>query len=534
MNQMLEWGPELLPAKAAFSPGDAVVVEVRGLPATATVSLWRLGECVRAVPVADGRVDFGPLPEGGYGVELAAGGSVLARTALAVGGADMRYGFVADYRPGRDATGVAEFARRLHLTDVQFYDWAYRHADLLGGGETYGDALGQPVSLDTVRGLIAALAEAGVRALGYAAVYGVGNGELDQWDDLALLRADGEPWTLGDFLTIVDPGAPRWLEHFVADLAAAQASVGFAGWHLDQYGYPKQALRRDGVRVDLAAAFGELIATVRGELGQRPRLVFNQVNDFPTWSTGESDQDAVYVEVWPPHTGLADLGRLTTAARTHGRPTVISAYLHCYETAEVASADRAAALTMAAIFSHGGTHLLAGEAGRLLSDPYYVRNQPLAPTTAQLLRRWYDFLVENGDYLTDPAIVEVTGAYAGDYNGDLDVRYPTAQVRWDACPGTVWRRVTRRGDDLVVHLINLTGQSDLTWDAPKEPLAAVAGGVLRFRPATAAGCRVQVGDPDGAGRLVDVPTRMIGGNVEAELPALQAWQLIVVKDADER
>ena len=31
--------------------------------------------------------------------------------------------------------------RRLHLTGVQFYDWAYRHADLLGGGETYDDAL---------------------------------------------------------------------------------------------------------------------------------------------------------------------------------------------------------------------------------------------------------------------------------------------------------------------------------------------------------------------------------------------------------
>ena len=25
--------------------------------------------------------------------------------------------------------------RRLHLTGIQFYDWAYRHADLLGGGE---------------------------------------------------------------------------------------------------------------------------------------------------------------------------------------------------------------------------------------------------------------------------------------------------------------------------------------------------------------------------------------------------------------
>ena len=47
-----------------------------------------------------------------------------------------------------------QLLRRLHLTGVQFYDWAYRHADLLGGGEQYDDALGQPVALDTVRRLV--------------------------------------------------------------------------------------------------------------------------------------------------------------------------------------------------------------------------------------------------------------------------------------------------------------------------------------------------------------------------------------------
>ena len=106
----------------------------------------------------DGR-SLGRLPAGGYGVELSARGTVLARTAVQVADdprAVLRYGFVVDYRPGRDLAGFTDNLRRLHLTGVQFYDWAYRHADLLGGGDEYLDALGQPVSLAEVRALIAA------------------------------------------------------------------------------------------------------------------------------------------------------------------------------------------------------------------------------------------------------------------------------------------------------------------------------------------------------------------------------------------
>ena len=51
------------------------------------------------------------------------------------------------------------------------------------------------------------------------------------------------------------------------------------------------------------------------------------------------------------------------------------------------------AFTMAALYSHGATQLLCGEADRILVDPYYVRNHVIEPSTAALLKRWYDFLV---------------------------------------------------------------------------------------------------------------------------------------------
>ncbi len=35
----------------------------------------------------------------------------------------------------------------------------------------------------------------------------------------------------------------------------------------------------------------------------------------------------------------------------------------------------------------------------------------------------------------------------------------------------MWRRVLGTGDRLVVHLINLAGQDDAEWDAPRKPVA---------------------------------------------------------------
>jgi dextranase len=108
------------------------------------------------------------LPAASYGVELLVGDE-SARTAVEVtvdARARLRYGFVVDYSPGRDLAGVSDLVRSLHLTDIQFYDWAYRHADLLGGGDDYRDALDQPISLTTVAALAAAVRDAGARAVG--------------------------------------------------------------------------------------------------------------------------------------------------------------------------------------------------------------------------------------------------------------------------------------------------------------------------------------------------------------------------------
>jgi len=524
---------EILPTRVLYRPEESVGIEVRGLPEPAELVVRRLGDPVASHPVAtDGVVDLGPLPAGGYTVDLG-----VARTAVEVTANPrevLRYGFVVDYRPDRDLTAVADNLRRLHLTGVQFYDWAYRHADLLGGGEQYDDALGQPVSLVTVRELIATCHDVGADALGYAAVYAVGPQEWPKWEHDALLTGTGTPYGLGDFLFILDPAAPDWLDHFRAELDQATTSVGFDGFHLDQYGYPKRAHRPDGQVVDVAESFCRLIDGVREQL-PGARLVFNNVNDFPTWATAHTPQDAVYIEVWKPQLELGHLAQTVTRARAEagGLPVVIAAYQHVYDHAPADAADRAAALTMATLYSHGATHLLAGEADRILVDPYYVRNHTIEQSTEDLLRRYFDFATAHRDLLFPQAITEVTSSFAADYNDDIDLSYDGVDVTQVATSGTVWRRITQdRTGRYVVHLINLLGQEDVEWDAPRAVPGDPGAATLRMRRMGPGLPRIRWADPDRQHHLVDVEIAVDGDYLTATLPAPHLWQLVLIDPSD--
>ena len=461
----------------------------------------------------------------------------MVRTAVQVSATPrrcLRYGFVADYRPDRDVGEVVEHARRLHLTAVQCYDWAYRHADLLGGGERYDDPLGNAVSLATVRRLVEGLGAAGVATLGYAAVYGVGAAEWPRWGHLALQQADGTPYTLGDFLSLVDPAAPEWLDHFVDDLARAVASVGFDGFHLDQYGYPRRAVRHDGTRVDVAASFVSVIEAARAGL-PTSRLVFNNVNDFPTWRTAPLAQDAVYIEAWPPHVTLGSLAAMVTRARTLAgdTPVVVAAYQHVYRETTAACADLAASFTMATLFSHGATHLLAGEDGRVLVEPYYVDNHVAERVDTGPARA----LVRLPRRTRRAADRPRAGGRDRCVGGPLQ-RRPRRHVR---------RRRRRRRAATRVCLAASRGPSRRergARGAPRQPRrpgrhpvgrAATPGGCHRHRdvadPAgrSGAAARSRVADPDRAGRLVDVPVRSDGAFAVAELPAPHVWQVVLVE-----
>lgn len=296
---------ELIPTRSSFRLDDPVGIELdEPTHMDGVLSVWRIATKVheQQVPSGVSAIQLGTFERGGYGVELHLG-SLIATTAfdvLADAFERPRYGFIVTLTNDVDTRAVARNYRRLHLTIAQLYDWAYRHSQLLPPTEHYTDPLGQERDLGAVNRMCGELERAGVVPLGYSAVYAIGSGERDDWPDSQLVRPDGEPYRLGeDFLVLVDPSEPKWLAHYVEQLAAVVERTGIRGLHLDQYGWPKFALRSDGQRVDLAAAFPTMLAAVRARLPLTP-FMFNNVNDFPTYATARTAERHVYRGVATP------------------------------------------------------------------------------------------------------------------------------------------------------------------------------------------------------------------------------------------
>ncbi|MBN9105837.1 MAG: hypothetical protein J0I14_12620 [Propionibacteriaceae bacterium] len=517
----------ILPDKAVYLPNTTVRLSLtEPAPGGASLRVSRLDQVVRSLPATGGVVAIDGLPEGGYGVDLlAADGGTLASTALDVRSEPLarpRYGFQTDHSSAADFAATTRLVRRLHLNAIQFYDWAWRHSQLLGP-DRYQDPLGNEVDLPSVRGRIEDLRALGCDAFGYVAVYGISRDDQYRLRDLQLFDADGRPYGFGDgFLTIADPSNPVWAQLLLDGIDEAAARVGFGCFHLDQYGWPKRALRSDGTLTDLAATLPALVDQV---IDRGHRVIFNNVNGFPLAASARCRQVALYSEVWPPRTTLADLADLVRESRAASRlPVIVAAYPSCFGTEPRERAEAALRLIMATVFSSGASHLCAGGDGRLLIDPYYPRNHPADPATIDLLADWYSFLVRYGDLLLPPEVTDITGSHYGDYNGDVIV--PGTEPR--PTPGTVWARVMSAPTGTVIHLINLSGQGELDWDRGREPVPPVSGLSLRLRRVTAEPARVLVADPDRPGPMRPVDGVIDGEHQVHELPPLGAWQLVYI------
>lgn len=477
----------IIPAQSWYRPGHDVTIEIDGAPGGASVRVHRLDQVVWSGDVdtaGEVTIPASTLQIGGYGVTLHDADRVRAATAfdvLADAFDRPRYGFVTTLTDDAPRDEVTRFFRRMHLNLAQFYDWAYRHSQLLPPQNDYIDPLGMPRTLGAVNEMADAFRAVATLPLGYSAVYAIASDEVDRWHDVILRREDGEPYRLGeDFLVLVDAGDPRWLDHYTGQLADVMAQTSFAGFHLDQYGWPKVARTAEG-RVDLTTSFVGMLERVAADV-PGARLVFNNVNDFPTWATATTPQDATYIEVWSPHDSLQDLADLVTRSRRlrPDHPPLISAYLSCLAGDDAVEADgvHAAHLVMASVFAAGGTHLLLGERGHALVDPYYPRNVTLTPGAVEVLATWYDFVVRYGDLLLAPGIEEVTEFFAGGINEDVVLVGADAATK--ATPGTVWVRVTRMPDGgHVVHLVNLTGTDEVAWDHAKPAPVPVRRAALR-------------------------------------------------------
>ena len=425
---------ELIPTRSSFRLDDPVGIELDGpTPTDGVLSVWHLATKVheQEVPSGVSTIQLGTFERGGYGVELRLGTSIAttAFDVLADAFERPRYGFIVTLTNDVDTGAVARNYRRLHLSLAQLYDWAYRHSQLLPPTEHYTDPLGQARDLGAVNGCARSSSvqvwfRSAIRRSTRSGAGRETSGPIPSWFAPTANRT-GSARTSWFSSTPASPcGCPTMSSSWPPS-SSAPASAAFT---LTSTAGRSSPCDRTASGVDLAAAFPTLLAAVRARLPLTP-FMFNNVNDFPTYATARAPQNATYIEVWPPHSTLADLGRLAIAARSYRpeHPPILSAYLSCYAQDEH-RANACATLVMATVFSHGATHLLLGEDSNVLTDPYYPRNHRIDADSLDLFVRWYDFHVRYGDLLLDETQVDVTESFTGGINEDLVFRGPYGVV----------------------------------------------------------------------------------------------------------
>ncbi|HXY45031.1 MAG TPA: glycoside hydrolase family 66 protein, partial [Acidimicrobiales bacterium] len=363
----------------------------------------------------------------------------------------------------------------------------------------------------------------------YAPVYACDPTFAANCPELLLYRGDGQPEHLGELLAIADPGNFEWQRYWSTLYGEAADQIGFDGFHLDSYGYPRAALDASGAGVDMRAAYSAFLGAVRAA---RPAelMSFNQVNGVPARLQLPDGWGFRYVEAWPPNNAWRHLeGLLDRSDPRPGAPGGRGA-IACYPP--VWANDRPAALrtvtcTEAIVTSLGASLLVFGDRDGVLRDPYYPNYETLSRDEAATVLRWRRFALRCRDLFSEGE--DTSWNEVGDENGAV-VLTGAAPVYPEPLGQALFARVARHDGWVAVGVVDLTGSANGLWS---EPTAAgrcrsVRVQVLLERPEQWSVTAAVLGA--SGDRFTPLSSQVVdhreGRAVEVELPLAAGWSVL--------
>ena len=536
------------PDRAQYLIGEPVRLLLNpasSFPAIESVRLFSLQRELDCSWSRQGRtVLLGALEAGSYGVrvETKAGALETAFDVVASAKSVVRYGFLSDFAPEDGDTADLDWLCRVHVNTVQFYDWMYRHDRLLSPEDEYREPIGRSSALTVIRKKIEACRARGMRAFAYGAVYSATEETVQAHPDWAAYTVDGEPMIFADWLNYMNISpACGWSEYIVNEFRTVVETLGFSGIHLDTYGFPKRVYAQNGERISFDEAFLPLINAAREAVcavDENNGVTFNAVNDWPTERIAAGSQDALYIEVWPPHDTYRDLYQLIQKAKRLApeKSVVLAAYIKPFQNAadeaSVIKAEYAFRLANAVILASGGIQLVHGEEESLLCDSYYAKHAKIRPEFADTVVRYADYLVRYAPLLYDDKGYDVSMTASGGINDDVTASADNASFSSDGRANTVWMILRESKHRLTLHLINLTG-NDALWDTPKNEPETVRNIRLALRlDAEITG--VYCASPDGESlEAVELPyqtSRSAYGRIqELTIPELRCFSTVWIE-----
>lgn len=367
-----------------------------------------------------------------------------------------------------------EWLRKCHINIVQYYDWSFRHDHLVGESEKYEDMMGKHIDSSTVKHKIEKAHAYGMRSIAYGAVYAASREFADSHPDWAFYYPNGEMIRFIDVFCLmnIEKTSP-WRKHIINQYLDAVKKVGFDGIHMDTYGFPKTALSKcnEGKTIRLDEEFGSLIDDTRKafrENGYDPCLIFNNVGNWPVYSTADRNQNAVYVEVWHPYETYFHIMEIIREAKIYSsneKPVIIAAYLKPFRENSTEEGMNAARLLMAFIVSSGAYHLLTGENATVLTQGYYSDYTRLSCDEAAILRNYYDFMIRFFDLFYDRDLKNVSLTHFGGDNHEFMCLSHPLSVSGEA--GKINAVISSTKGRKVISLINLCREENCLWNEPK-------------------------------------------------------------------
>jgi dextranase len=468
--------------RSFYRTGEPVLVP--GLPGSTTRVLARRAQgdvfeakLKEARPTASFADGLGP---GTYSVEaFDSAGKVVTEELTTVGahaGERPVHGFATSFLEP-DLPEVLDWLRALRCTVVQVYDWMERYSAPLGPTGGWAYAFGRTVSFSALCSLANGIRREGAVAHAYAPVYAVDPPFAAAHPDWLLYRSDGAAERLFEGILLADPGNAEWQHHFVKVYGDAADRIGFNGFHLDTYGFPRAATNRDGRAVEMRSAYCSLLRSLRS--ARRTDLIsFNQVNGVPSGLTLPGEPSFRYCEIWPPNErwrhfeGLLD--RSSGAAGHLGASnggSLLRGTIACYPPVWKGSDDdaredclRTVLLTEAVATSLGASLLVYGDMHAALRDPYYPKHERLSAREAGTALAWHRFALVCRDLFLEGE--DTTWYDIGDENGAVRVSWAEGQVRAEPLGGCVFARVVRGDNYVAVSLIDLSGSPNGSWSDP--------------------------------------------------------------------
>jgi len=388
-----------------------------------------------------------------------------------------RYGFLSEFNPDKKEKAInqrLEIMKNLHLNIVQFYDWMYRHHQLLPLQEEYKDIFNRSLSLRIVKKQVDGCKKNGMLPIAYGAMYGAEREFVVEHPDWIAATRDGVTKNSlcndnPEYIQIMNIADDcPWREYIVDQYQQVIEKLDFEGIHIDQYGFPKtyySLVNNKRELKDMAAEFGRFIEYTRKELGEETALIFNAVNNWPVEVVASKPQDVVYIEVWVPNDTFYHLRQLILEAKklaNYKKQIILAAYISSLNKKKKISqeaGERAARLTAVSIFANGGFHLVLGEGATILTDGYYPEFRQLTPKFSRVMQNYYDLITRYSKYLfsqdlRDKSAVLTDGIYDEiklSINGEKMNFGPNGEK------DSIWTIVKENKKHKILNLVNLIG-----------------------------------------------------------------------------